>query len=215
MSCSHLDIGQIRVDKPPQSRYTPAERSNYGGSPMRPAIGLAMILLACLITGNGCARFNLFKRSVPEPAAEVGPVVNTLAPDLTGVDFDGAKFKLSDYRGKVVMVSFWASWCGPCLKLVPHERLIAEKYRGKPFAMIGVNYDDDLDCARKAMARYGIAWRAMQTAGQFEHLRSQWKIRGLPTVAIIDADGVIRSIRVGGVIDEHILGDLVAQAAKR
>ena len=81
--------------------------------------------------------------------------------------------------------------------------------------MIGINYDDDLDCARKAMARCGIAWRSMQTADTFEHLRSQWKVRGLPTIAIIDADGVIRSIRVGGVIDEHILDNLVAQAAKR
>ncbi len=182
---------------------------------MRPLAGVTMILFACLLAGNGCARFKLFKRSEPEPLAKVGPAIGTLAPDLTGVDFEGAKFKLSDYRGKVVMVSFWASWCGPCMKLVPHERLIAERYQGKPFVMIGINYDDDLECARKAMAKYGIAWRTMQTANELEHLRSQWKVRGLPTVAIIDADGIIRSVRVGGVIDEHIIENLVAQAAKR
>ncbi len=175
-------------------------------------LGLAVILLACLFAGNGCTRWKLFKRGQPEVIPAVGPRVGTAAPDLAGVDFDGVKFKLSDYRGKVVMISFWASWCQPCMKLVPHERYIVEKYRGKPFAMIGVNYDDDLDCARKAMARHSIAWRTMQTANEWDHLRSQWKVSGLPTVAIIDADGVIRSIRVGGVIDEHILDGLLKAA---
>ena len=64
-----------------------------------------------------------------------------LAPDIEGDDFDGTRFKLSDYRGKVVAVSFWASWCKPCRELIPHERAIVERFQGRNFVLLGVNID--------------------------------------------------------------------------
>jgi thiol-disulfide isomerase/thioredoxin len=63
------------------------------------------------------------------------------APDIIGEDLSGARFKLSDYRGKVVLLVFWASWCGPCIASVPHEKELVERFKGRPFAVIGVNAD--------------------------------------------------------------------------
>jgi thiol-disulfide isomerase/thioredoxin len=53
-------------------------------------------------------------------------------PDLAGEDLDGVAFKLSDYRGKVVLLDFWAHWCGHCMEVVPHERSMVERLAGKP-----------------------------------------------------------------------------------
>ena len=69
------------------------------------------------------------------------------APEIDGVGFDGKPLKLSDYRGKVVVLVFWGTWCGPCMREVPHERELAERLKDKPFAVLGVNCDDDEQAA--------------------------------------------------------------------
>jgi thiol-disulfide isomerase/thioredoxin len=56
---------------------------------------------------------------------------------------DGEKLPLKGYRGKVVLLVFWASWCGPCMAVVPNEREIVEKLKDRPFALIGVNGDEE------------------------------------------------------------------------
>ena len=56
-------------------------------------------------------------------------------PDVEGTDLDGKKVKLSSYRGKVVLLDFWATWCGPCMAMIPHDRELVEKLKDKPFAL--------------------------------------------------------------------------------
>src|SRR5215211_5341510 len=68
--------------------------------------------------------------------------VGNLCPEVAGFDADGKPVKLSDHKGKVVMISFWGTWCGPCQQQIPHERqMVTEKYRGRPFAILGVARD--------------------------------------------------------------------------
>ncbi len=81
------------------------------------------------------------------------------APEIDGEDTDGKLFKLSDYRGKVVLLVFWASWCPPCLEQAKHELAILERLRGKPFVLLGVNIDHNEKLMRDAIAEHHIKWR--------------------------------------------------------
>ena len=63
------------------------------------------------------------------------------APDISGLDLDGRPLKLSDYRGRVVLLNFWGTWCFPCMKLIPHERELVARFQGEPFEIVGVNCD--------------------------------------------------------------------------
>ncbi|HEV3006331.1 MAG TPA: TlpA disulfide reductase family protein [Pirellulales bacterium] len=63
-------------------------------------------------------------------------------PDLTGEDLKGVPFKLSDFRGKVVLLHFWAHWSAPRVGMFPHERSLVQRFAGRPFALVGVNGDE-------------------------------------------------------------------------
>ncbi|MEX2272305.1 MAG: redoxin domain-containing protein [Vicinamibacterales bacterium] len=77
--------------------------------------------------------------------------IGTVAPDIAGKDLDGVEFKLSDYRGKVVVLVFSGDWCGPCRSEYPYQRLLLEVYKDQPFAILSVN-SDTLEVAKKAKA---------------------------------------------------------------
>src|SRR5439155_24738268 len=65
--------------------------------------------------------------------------VGKTVPDLESDDTEGKPLKLSDYRGKVVVLVFWGTWCPHCMAMVPTERALVKRYEGQPFAMLGVN----------------------------------------------------------------------------
>jgi thiol-disulfide isomerase/thioredoxin len=104
------------------------------------------------------------------------------APDIDGVDLDGNRMKLSDYRGKVVLLSFWASWCGPCMQMVPHECELASRLAEKPFAIVGVNADHDPREAKEVAAKLRMTWRSFRDeAGPArQKISREWSV-GFPT----------------------------------
>jgi thiol-disulfide isomerase/thioredoxin len=119
-------------------------------------------------------------------------------PALSGEDLEGKLFRLSDYRGKTVLLSFWASWCVPCMSLVPHERELVARMKDKPFVLIGVNGDTDPDAARKAAVVRQISWpsfKNQQTSGKT--ISDDWGLAGWPTLYLIDREGIIRKRWVG------------------
>ena len=117
-----------------------------------------------------------------------------VAPDIAAEGIDGKKFKLSDSRGKITVLSFWASWCGPCMQLVPVERALTERMKGRPFAMIGVNGDGNLADARRAVEHEKMTWPSFWNGkdGPNGPISSAWNVSGWPTVYVIDAVGIIR-----------------------
>jgi thiol-disulfide isomerase/thioredoxin len=146
--------------------------------------------------------------------------VGKAVPDLTGEDLDGQPLKLSDFTGKVVMLSFWATWCPPCMGLVPHEQKLVEKMKDKPFALVGVNGDDELTAAvRKVIADKKITWRSFQDRQKGQTAISKaWEVDTWPTIYVIDHKGTIRHIQTGAQeiekVDE-LISKLVAEAEKK
>ena len=80
------------------------------------------------------------------------------APEIKGVDVHGKPLTLSDYRGKVVALVFWGTWCGPCMRQIPHEKALVERMKGRPFAMLGVDTDADAAVARTVIEAQAVTW---------------------------------------------------------
>jgi thiol-disulfide isomerase/thioredoxin len=117
--------------------------------------------------------------------------VNFPAPGIEGTDAEGKHFKLSDYRGKVVLLDFWAGWCGPCMLLVPHERFLVKNMEGRPFVLLGVNADQSEAELRAAEQKHRINWRSWWDGGNGT-IQRQWKVGVLPTLFLIDHEGIVR-----------------------
>ena len=116
------------------------------------------------------------------------------APEIIGKDLDGIEFKLSDYRGKVVMLDFWGHWCPPCRAMYDQERELVDKLGSAPFVLLGVNSDRKLDFARNAVRDEGLVWRHFWNGkdGTQGNIAGQWNIESWPTVYLIDGNGIIR-----------------------
>ena len=114
------------------------------------------------------------------------------AAEVEGEDADGRRFRLSDYRGKVVVLTFSGNWCGPCRSMYPHERELVERLKDKPFALLSVNTDEDRKTLRKAIAAREITWRCWWESGIQGPICSQWSNVGFPNVYVIDPKGIIR-----------------------
>jgi peroxiredoxin len=119
------------------------------------------------------------------------------APEIEGQDLDGRKMKLSDYRGKVVVLTFWGTWCGPCMEMVPDERTLVQQMTGKPFALIGINSDHDEAKLRKALEKEKIIWPSFRD-GARGPISKAWNVQSWPTVYVLDGEGIIRYRDVRG-----------------
>ena len=126
-------------------------------------------------------------------------VAGKAAPEIDGVDFSGKPLKLTDYRGKVVVLVFWGSWCGPCMREVPHELALAERLKDKPFAVLGINCDEDRAAAVSAIKSERITWPNWHDGAPGAGLiAKRYHVRSYPTVFVIDGRGIIRHKQIVG-----------------
>jgi thiol-disulfide isomerase/thioredoxin len=114
------------------------------------------------------------------------------APEIEGDDIDGKPMKLSDYRGKVVVLSFWFSDCFPCRKMIPDEKALVKRMEGKPFVLLGVNNDQDRDKGKALVGKEGMTWRSWWDRGTGGSIAHRWAVEGWPTVFVLDHKGVVR-----------------------
>jgi RNA polymerase sigma factor (sigma-70 family) len=122
--------------------------------------------------------------------------VGKVAPEIEGTDAEGKSFKLSDYRGKVVVLTFSANWCGACLAMYPHERKLVEQLRAKPFALLSVSADREKKTLEESVQKGEITWRCWWD-GLEGPIARQWHIEAYPTVFVLDTKGVIRFKHLG------------------
>lgn len=143
---------------------------------------------------------------VPEDEMEASPrpvavrrlyILQNLAvgkscPEIEMKDLDGKPVKLSDYKGKVVVLDFWATWCGYCIELIPGQRELVKKYDGKPFALISISADQDPRDVVEFQKETPMPW-VQWFNGPEGGVVDEWMIPGFPTLFVIDAKGVIRA----------------------
>jgi thiol-disulfide isomerase/thioredoxin len=123
--------------------------------------------------------------------------VGGIAPEIDANNLEGKRMKLSDYRGKVVMVVFWGSWCGPCMGMVPQEKALWERHRGKPFVLLGINCGDKLDVAKKTVADKKMGWPSWYDGEEIRGpIETDYDVPHWPRIFLIDAKGIIRYIDV-------------------
>lgn len=146
------------------------------------------------------ALFLLFSCSGPTPQASAPAQKSTSnrkpAPDFTLKDADGQNVKLSDYRGKVVLLNFWATWCGPCQLEIPWFIDFQKEYKSQGLEVIGVSMDDDGWAAIKPfVAAHKINYRIL--LGNDSVTQLYGGIDSLPTTFLIDRNGRIAKVHVG------------------
>jgi len=119
-----------------------------------------------------------------------------MAPDFALKDADGRTVRLSDYRGKVVLLDFWATWCGPCKIEIPWFMQMEKEYKDRGFAVLGVAMDEDgWEAVKPFLAEMRVNYRTVlgtdMVAQQFGG------VDALPTTFVIDREGRIASTHVG------------------
>jgi len=125
-------------------------------------------------------------------SAQSQPAIGDKVPDIELKDVYGNIQKLSELKGKLVLVDFWASWCAPCRKANRELAPIYEQYKTKGFEIFSVSLDEQAEDWKKAIAEDKIHWKQVLSAGGWEGpVALQWKIENLPTSFLIDKEGKV------------------------
>lgn len=134
--------------------------------------------------------------------------VGQVLPDFSSpvVDLEGNPISLGDYRGKVVLLDFWAVWCGPCLGEIPRIKAVYEKYHGEGFEVIGVSLDEDAAVLREFITEQGIPWRQIFDGQKWAgHLVQQYGVHGIPAPFLMDREGKVISVAARGSLLEELV----------
>jgi len=150
-----------------------------------------------------------FSSSLLAGCSNSGPEIGKTAPDFTLKGLDGQEVSLSDFRGKPVLLNFWASWCGPCLIEMPFLQVIYEKWTGKGLVLLAVNLQEDPAKVKEFIDDAGYTFPVLLAPGNKVPL--SYNIRGIPATFFIDADGVIRDIKIGAFFG---MGEIESKLAK-
>lgn len=119
----------------------------------------------------------------------------SVAPDFTLPDLKGRMVSLSDYKGKVIFLNFWATWCKPCREEMPSMEVIYNNLNGQNFEILAVSLDKDAGVAERFTRELGLTFPILHDKrGRIKEL---YKTTGVPETFIIDQDGIIREKVIG------------------
>ena len=142
--------------------------------------GLACMLGVTLALGSGTA---------------LAVATASAAPDFTLRTASGPNMRLQEQRGQVVMINFWATWCGPCRQEMPHLNRLYDKYRASGFTLLAVNIDDDPRTATATAAKLGLRFPVLLDTDKA--VSKRYDLGSMPATVLIDRDGKVRFLHRG------------------
>lgn len=136
-----------------------------------------------------------------------------MAPPFQLTTLDGQRFNLDAMNGRVVLIDFWATWCGPCNEELPHIKRLSKQFAGEPFVILSVSGDADAQKWKDFVAKNEMTWA--QYRDSTHALSKVFAVSSIPRYFTIDSDGVLQSVDVGSGSDiDGRLRRLVAKAKK-
>jgi len=156
-----------------------------------------------------------YREALKKDFADVVPdlSIGAKAPATESVTLEGKKAKLSDLKGKVVVLDFWATWCGPCVRMIPHNREVAKKLADKPFVLVSVSADEKKETLEAFMKKQEMPWTHWWD-GRGGKVAELWDVEAYPTLYVIDHKGVIRHKQRGFGDDSKELDEMIEKLVK-
>jgi peroxiredoxin len=137
-----------------------------------------------------------------------------MAPPFAVTTVDGKRVSLDDFEGKVVLLDFWATWCGPCIRALPHMFDVARKFEGQPLVILSVSLDSDEKKWKEFVAKHKMTWLQYWDGGFEGAISKQFGVTAIPQTFTIDSDGVLKDQHIGDGAIEGELSKLVSHARK-
>lgn len=154
--------------------------------------------------------------TLKEQADKLLFVINNLsigkqAPEVISRDLEDKEVRLSSLRGKVVVLDIWATWCGPCRAMIPHEREMVEKLKEKPFVLVSISADEKKETLKEFLEKESMPWVHWWEGRREGGILNDWNVQFFPTIYILDHKGVIRYKNIRGKEMEEAVVKLLAE----
>ena len=120
------------------------------------------------------------------------PAKGNQAVEINLPGLKGKNISLTSLKGKVVLIDFWASWCGPCRKTIPSLKKVYNTYKEKGFEIYGVSLDNEVDSWKAAVKQYGITW--LQVLDATGETAGVWNVNYIPNTFLLDKTGKIVAV---------------------
>ncbi len=165
-------------------------------------LAIAGLMLALIIVGLLLFRGDAAKDS----ASPSSSATKEAAPNFTLVLLDGKNFQLSDYKGKPVLINFFASWCLPCREEMPAIEKIVGEYTNKGVVFLAISTDDTEANAKDFIKKYGVTFPA--GIDKTTEIQKFFGLYGIPTTYFIDKQGIVNYFHSGAVTEELLQNEL-------
>lgn len=135
-----------------------------------------------------------------------------MVPPFTVTTVDGQLIDMDQLQGKVVLLDFWATWCGPCREALPHIQKVAKKFQGEPLVVLSVSLDSDQTKWKEFITKNEMTWPQYFDGGFTGPIAKMFDVRAIPHTFTVDADGVLQEEHIGDASIEGKIKKLLAQA---